>query len=108
MEYLKNIPLEDLKKDYSTRLGFVFRGPTKSSDKAIEHLCNMLIHHNITKEFPEFVTRIDDLNVAFVYKDDFDCPPFFQHAQIAMRMGVCQIFSLFNYLNAEKKTGEKP
>ena len=94
----KTLTREDLKKDYSTRLGFVFQGPSKSSDKAIEHLCNILIHHVITKELPEFVVRLDDLTTAFIYADDFDGPSFFQHASVATRMGVCKVDSLYNFL----------
>ena len=93
----KTLTKEELKKDYSDRLGFVFRGPVKSSDRAIEHLCDILIKHSITKEYPDFVVRLDDLTTAFVYKDSFSGPTFFQHATIAVQIGVCNIDSIFNY-----------
>ena len=35
----KELSLEDLKKDYNTRHGFVFRSSKRSSDVAIENLC---------------------------------------------------------------------
>ena len=94
----KTLTIEDLKRDYLNRHGFFFKGPQKSSDKAIENLCNTLIQHNITKEFPEFVVRLDDLTTVFVYKDDFDAPPFFHKATIATQMGICQVESIYNVL----------
>ena len=90
----KTLTLEELKKDYSTRHGFVFKSPVKSSDKAIENLCNTLVHHKITNEMPEFVVRLSDSITAFVYKDDFDAPAFFHSATIAMRIGVAEIHAL--------------
>ena len=94
----KTLTKEDLKKDYSTRHGFVFIGPVESSDRAIIHLCDTLIQHKVTKELPEFVVRLDNLTTAFVYRDDFDSPPFFYYADIATRMGICKIDQLCNYL----------
>jgi hypothetical protein len=90
----KTLSIEELKKDYLNRHGFVFQAGTTSSDKAIEHLCNTLIQHNITKELPDFVVRLNDTTTAFVYKDDFDGPSFFQNAMVATQMGVCRIETL--------------
>lgn len=97
----KTLTVQELKKDYSERHGFIFQGPNRSSDKAIEHLCNTLIQHNITKEYPEFVVRLDDLNLVFVYQDDFDAPPFFHKADIATQMGICKIESLSIFLKKQ-------
>lgn len=87
----KTLTKEDLKRDYMDRKGFVFQSPVKSSEKAIEHLCNTLIQYKITTEHPEFVVRLNDNTTAFVYKDSFDSPAFFQQAQIATQMGVANI-----------------
>ena len=95
----KTLTKDELKKDYSTRLGFVFIGPVRSSDKAIENLCNTLVAHGITKEHPEFVVRIDDSITAFVYKDSFDGQHFFQYANVATQMGICRIQSLYEFFN---------
>lgn len=94
----KDLKIEDLKKDYSTRLGFVFNGPSKSSDKAIEHLCELIIQFRISTEYPEFIVRLDDLNTVFVFRDSFDGPTFFQHAKVATQIGVCNINSLYHFL----------
>ena len=91
----KTLTLEELKKDYSTRHGFVFKSPIRSSDKAIENLCNTLVHHKITNEMPEFVVRLSDSITAFVYVgDSFDAPLFFHSATIAMQIGVAEIHAL--------------
>lgn len=95
----KTLSKEELKQDYSTRHGFVFQSPIKSSDKSIENLCNVLIQHNITKEQPDFITRLDDNTTAFVYKDDFDGPAFFQKADIATQVGVAVITPLYIFIN---------
>jgi hypothetical protein len=80
------------------RHGFIFQGPVKSSDKAIEHLCNILVKHSITTNYPEFVVRLNDLNTVFVYEGSFDGPTFFKRADIATQMGVCKIESLHLFL----------
>jgi hypothetical protein len=94
----KTLTLEELKKDYLGRHGFVFKGPVKSSDRAIEHLCATLIQHKITQNYPEFVVRLNDVTTVFVYEGSFDGPSFFKQADIATQMGVCQIESLYNFI----------
>jgi hypothetical protein len=94
----KTLSIQELKKDYMDRHGFIFQGGTKSSDKAIEHLCNTLIQHKITQNYPEFVVRLDDLTTVFVFNGSFDGPSFFQQATIATQMGVCKIESLHTFL----------
>lgn len=96
---IKEVTLEDLRKDYNTRHGFVFKANAKSSDEAIENLCNMLISYGITSELPEFVTRVNEQCTVFVYGDDFDSPTFFQRADMAaMFHRGYQVESLVNAL----------
>ena len=95
----KTLSVEELKNGYSTRLGFVFQSGIRSSDNSIEHLCNTLIQHNITNEYPEFVVRLNDTTTAFVYNDNFDGPCFFYYANIATQVGICRVESLYNFLN---------
>jgi len=97
----KTLSIAELKKDYMDRHGFVFKGSIKSSDKAVEHLCNTLIQHKITDDYPEFVVRLDDTLTAFVYKGSFDGPSFFQKAMVATQMGICQIESLHLFLKKQ-------
>lgn len=97
----KTLTIQELKKDYINRHGFVFQSGQKSSDKAVEHLCATLIQHNITKEYPEFVVRLSDTITAFIFKDDFDAPLFFQSAMVVTQMGVCNIESLHLFLKSQ-------
>ena len=96
---ISNLTKEDLQKDYSTRHGFVFQSPVKSSDNAIETLCDILIHHKITSEHPEHIVRLAENVTAFVYKDDFNGPQFFQKADMATQIGMCVITPLAIYLS---------
>ncbi len=96
----KTLTLDELKKDYSQHLGFVFKAKVRSSDEAIENLCNVLISYNVARELPEFVNRIGDDIVVFVYGADFDSPTFFQYADLAQRMmRAFQVESIINALN---------
>lgn len=94
----KTLTREELRKDYLTRHGFVFSSDRHSCDRAILDLCDTLVQHNITKEHPDFVVRLDDTTTAFVYKDDFDAPPFFYYADIMARTGMCRVQQLYQYL----------
>lgn len=78
----KELSLDDLRKDYNTRLGFVFKSKSQPSDGSIENLCNVLINFGVAREFPEFVVRVNECTV-FIYGDDFDSPLFFQRADMA-------------------------
>lgn len=92
----KSMPPNELWENYNTRLGFVFHGASASSDDSIERLCNTLIQHNITTELPEFIVRFSDSDFAAVYGDNFDSPAFFQRSDIAERLHICKVESLFN------------
>ena len=95
----KTLTLDELKQDYSTRLGFVFKAKVRSSDEAIENLCNVLISYNVARELPEFVNRVGDNIVVFVYGDDFDSPAFFEYADMAQQMmRAFQVASIVNAL----------
>lgn len=95
----KTFTIDELKADYNTRLGFVFKAGVRSSDEAIENLCNVLISYNVARELPEFVNRVGDNIVVFVYGDDFDSPVFFQYADMAQRMmRAFQVESIVNAL----------
>lgn len=93
----KNISIEDLKKDYSERKGFVFQSPVRSSDQAIENLCNVLIKHDVTKEYPEAVIRINDNTTAFVY-NDFDSPYVFKMGMMGIQLGMFKVETLYNFI----------
>ena len=78
----KSLTIAELKYGYDHRHGFVFQGPVRSSNESIENLCKTLIKHKITEVSPEFIVRLSDSVVAFVYPDgvSFDCPRFMEEA----------------------------
>lgn len=96
----KTLTLDDLKKDYSDRHGFIFRGGQPSSDKAIQNLCDTLIQHDITKHLPEFVVRAHNNTTIFVYPsgESFKSGELFQKAQMLMQMGIAKIDTLMVFL----------
>jgi len=95
----KTLTLDELKADYSDRLGFVFKGNTPSPDSSIEKICDVVIQRKVATSYPEFVNRVGDNIVVFVYGDDFDSPTFFHFADMAQHMmrGV-QVESIVNAL----------
>ena len=96
----KTLTLNDLKKNYSDRHGFIFQSGQPSSDSAVQNLCDTLIQHNITKHQPEFVTRLDNNTTIFVYPigESFKSGEFFQASQMMRQMGVANIDTLMGFL----------
>lgn len=95
----KDLTVEELRADYSTRHGFVFQSNTRSSDGSIENICNVLINKEITSEYPEFIVRLNDTTIAFVYVgDDFNSPKFMYYSTLANRFGFFKVESLVNVL----------
>ena len=94
----KEISLEDLKKDFDNQRGFVIQCPQPCSDDSILSLVNKLISTGITKSYPEFVTKLDNLTCLFIYTDDFDTPAFCQKADIAAQMTGVKYETIYNFL----------
>jgi hypothetical protein len=92
----KNLTLEELKRDYSERRGFVFQSGVVSSNEAIERLCNTLIQHNLTKEYPEVVVQLGTTTV-FVY-NELDVAAVFQAGLMGMQLGMFKVETLYNAL----------
>lgn len=98
MIQFKNLTIEELKQSFSDRKGFVFNAQPRSSEEAINRLCEFLIAKEITDELPDFVVRLTDTLTAFVYNDTFDNPAFLRGSMIAMKMGICQVELLSVFL----------
>lgn len=96
----RTLSLDDLKKDYSDRHGFIFQAGQASSDRAIQDLCNTLIQHNITEHLPEFVIKSNNNTTIYVYPsgESFKSGEFFQKAQMMMHMGVAKVDTLMAFL----------
>ena len=98
----KTLTLEELKADYSTTHGFVFKANTRSSIESIDNLCATLITKNITKEYPQFIVRlgVDDTTTVFVYANDFDAPTFLHKSNVVSQMTrAFTVQSLVEYFN---------
>lgn len=96
MDFIKNISIEDLKKDYSGNHGFVFLHSNISSDQSIGNLALLLKNQGISRGFPILVSRLPH-GIAFVY-EDFDAPYFFSVSDQIQQMTGIEIIPLFYYL----------
>lgn len=96
----KQLNIDELKKDYSERFGFIFASDVKSSDRAIENLCQVLIDKGITDVFPEFVTRDSGTAVIFVYPENcnFKSGDFYKQSRMIVQMGIAQVDTLAGFL----------
>jgi hypothetical protein len=95
----KTLALEDLKKDYSDRHGFIFQAGQPSSDKAIQNLCDTLIQCGIVNNQPEFIMKTNNITM-FVYPENtnFESGQFYQKSQMMMQMGIAKIDTLMGFL----------
>jgi hypothetical protein len=95
----KTLSLDDLKRYYSDRHGFIFQSAQQSSEKAIQNLCDTLIQHQITDIQPEFVMNTNNLTV-FVYPENanFESGQFYQKSQMMMQMGIAKVDILKAFL----------
>ncbi len=96
----KTLTVEELKKDYLNRHGFLFFSTVKCSNDSIESLCQVLIDKDITPEYPELVSRIDENHTVFIY-NIFDSPAFILKAyRICQFVGNCRVETLHNYIKS--------
>ncbi len=95
----KELTVEELRKDYVERKGFVFKADSECSDESIDKLAEAVITKKYSKELPEFVTKLPNHIYVFVYGDDFDTAGFYQRAFfIAGMTGHVQVETLYNAL----------
>ncbi len=100
---------EEELKAYEGNHGFVFQSKNTISDTSIERMCQDLIDHvtiakgeytqvetRITDEFPQFVQRLDDKTLLFVYGDNFNMPLFLRKADVLNRTGLMKIEAWVN------------
>lgn len=96
----KQLSIEELKKDYHNTHGFGYQAQGGLTDEQIKKMCDTLISSKITNEYPQFIVRLNDSSILFVYCDVFDMPKFMQMAMIFNHMvpNVGVIDNLFNIL----------
>ena len=96
----KEHTLDHLKYYYDERHGFVFQAGRPFKDTSIENMCNVMIEQGITKEQPEFVTRLDPHTFVVVYAEgiSFNSGEFYARAKHPMLQNVCRVDTLAAFL----------
>jgi hypothetical protein len=98
----RKLTLEELKKDYIGRHGFLFKGNAPCNKDNCLKVSNAIIQKGICAEMPEFVVEFDAQTFFFIYPNDcrFDCPTFIQTCQhlSVITNGCFQIESLSYFL----------
>jgi hypothetical protein len=90
---IKNITIEDLKKDYSSRHGFIFQGAAACDQRNCEKVASAVKSNSYTDSMPEFVGVLNERTFAFVYPEDsfFECGSFFKETR-----HMCMMLNAFN------------
>lgn len=80
---IRNITIEELKKDYSDRHGFIFKGAADCDAKTCETAAEGIKTKGYTEDLPEFVGQIDNRTFAFVYpeRSSFSTPAFLEYCR---------------------------
>ena len=96
----KDLTIEDLKRDYSDRHGFIFSHPNPSVKNNCEVVDKALIDAEFTTSNVEFVVVLNPNTFIFVYPKgiSFDMPRFMALATGHSRMFGWQIETLVNFL----------
>jgi hypothetical protein len=100
MEF-KTLTIEDLKKDYASRHGFIFAANAPCKDDKTSLICDTLIKNNITNVKAEFIVKLNTNTYVFVYPEDcsFDSPTLYQKAKhLGMITGGWQFDTLSGFL----------
>jgi hypothetical protein len=95
-DYIKQIPLKEVKELYFENHGFVINSKFPVRESGIINLVNSIKNAGISKDFPILVTQDGD-NTIFVY-GEFNGPQFFQKADHFEMMGFAQIIPLLFFL----------
>jgi hypothetical protein len=84
---VKSISIEELKKDYSARNGFIFFAAADCNPENAKLVASAIQAEGYGSELPEFVGQINARTFAFVYAEgvSFDCPNFLD---ICNRLGM--------------------
>jgi hypothetical protein len=101
---VKNISIEELKKDYSARNGFVFFAAADCDSKTCEEAAIGIKKRGFTTETPEFVGQINARTFAFVYAEgvSFDCPNFLDFcSHWSMMTGAFRVDALAAWLKEQ-------
>lgn len=96
---IKDITVDELRTNYLNRKGFLIQSSYPLDDDALLGIAKMIDSHwIITDGLPEFIARIDNKNVAFVYHTDIVEPIFFQRGSFTTPHGIFLVEALSLYL----------
>jgi hypothetical protein len=95
----KELTVEDIKRDYSARHGFIFTHPQPSDRKNCELVEKTLIQAEFTTSDVDFVVVLNPNTFVFVYPEgiSFDMPRFMAMATGFSRMFGWQVETLINF-----------
>lgn len=96
----KELTIEDLKRDYSSRHGFIFTHPNPSDRNNCELVEKALIGTEFTTSNVESVVVLNPNTFVFIYPEgiSFDMPRFMATAGGHGRMFGWQVETLINFL----------
>lgn len=97
----KTLSIEDLKKDYLERHGFVFAGNVPSNKDGCDKISDALVRKAISNVPVEFVVELNPSTFVFVYPVDcnFDSPYFYSLAShYSAMLGFFKVDTLAAFL----------
>ncbi len=97
----KSLTLEDLKRGYHFRNGFVYQQHRPTNSDKNQTMCESLIKGGFVTELPEFAVQLNPNILVFVYGEgvSFKSGEFFQKTNgIGSAMGLWQIDTLSGFL----------
>lgn len=100
----KTLSIEDLKKDYSDRQGFIFQGASICNRNNCDKVSQAIINKKICEHHVEFVVELNPQTFAFVYPDgcSFDSPSLYNEcAHLSNMTGLFKIEILCKFLQEQ-------
>ena len=100
----KTLTIADLKRDYSTRHGFIFAGIHPSNRDGCDKVSQSLRENGYADVDIEFVVELNPQVFVFVYPDGchFESPTFYNKSiQVGRGTGLWQCDTLINFLKSQ-------
>jgi hypothetical protein len=97
----ETLTIEDLKRDYTGRHGFVFVGNSPSNRDGCNKISDAIIQRKICDVPVEFIVELNPTSFVFVYPEDcsFNSPYLYQiSTHLSQMMGVFKIDTLMAFL----------
>ena len=95
---LTNITIEELSEKYSDRHGFIIQSSFPFEDNYLLEINKLLVQHRIVNQKLEFITRLGNNIVAFVYEEVRTEPLFFTQGSFTTVKGIFLVEALSLYI----------